>query len=86
MKSHLNSIYTTLYKSVATQWEHFSSFLDVDPNDVERIRKERGGDVYACFRQMLMVWLRQAPTKAKILRVLKELNFHEEANELAKML
>lgn len=61
----------------------------MDPHEVERIRRERDRDLYACFREMLMVWLKQIdplPTKTKILRVLRELNFNDEADKLAQLI
>ena len=89
MEPHFNIIYTTLSKSVSTQWEDVSSYLGVDTATVERIGKERSGDMKACFREMLKAWLRginPPPTKAKILEVLRELDFNEEAGRLEQRL
>ena len=84
-KLHFNTLYTTLCNSVASKWEHVGSFLEVKPNAIERIEREKNGDVNACFREMIKEWLKQInppPTKSKILQVLRDLEFNEEANRL----
>ena len=84
MKPHFNILYTTLCKSAAPKWEHIGSFLGVDPLDMDCIGIEKTGDLLACFREMIKVWLRQdpPPTKSKLLSVLRELEYNDEANKL----
>ena len=85
LQHHFNTLYTTLYKSLASNWVDFGIHLDINPLTIDRFKKENDKDVRACFREVLIEWLKQIkppPTKSKILQVLTDLGFSEEAQQL----
>lgn len=83
--ANFNIIYTATFKSACQEWKDIGSFLEVDPNTIGRIEKEKKDDVKACYREMVMAWLKcnnPPPTKAKILQALRALDLNEAANNL----
>ena len=86
-KTHLGILYRTLFKC-APKWEDIGVFLELDPDELGIIKSDEG-NVNSRLRAMLSLWLKQIepmPTKSKIVKVLRELNFNEAAEKLNKIL
>ena len=82
---NFNTLYKTLYLA-ATKWKDIGIFLGLSPNELEIIKTDES-DSHSRLQGMLMLWLKQIdpkPTKSKMVKVLKELNFTKESAELEK--
>ena len=80
---NFNLLYKTLY-SAAVKWEDIGLFLELDANDLDIIDSDKN-DSHAKLKEMLKLWLKQVeppPTKSKMVEVLKDLKFTQEAKKL----
>lgn len=82
-------MYRTLLKSAAPkEWQDIGIFLGLELYQLEVIEGEQK-DFKSCLREMLSLWFKgldPLPTKSKIIKVLKDLNFNQEAEKLQEEL
>ena len=82
----LDYLYSTLCKTVAPHWKMIQFSLPMDPFASQHIG-QKGEHPYECFKQVLKLWLENTetpPTKYKILQLLRQMNFNDEADTLEK--
>ena len=86
-KPHFVILYRGLL-SVAPQWRTIGLLLDLDRRDLNIIKSD-ADNIHSCLEGMLSLWLKQIdppPSKSKIITVLRELKFNEEAQRLEEQL
>ena len=84
-KPKLKYIFKEL-KPLESHWKSIGVFLDIDPNDLDRIESERKGVMIDCLREMLSWWLKQvnlSPTWNGLIDAVEEID-ERKAEELRK--
>lgn len=87
-RQHFHTLYRKLHGSAALKWKDIGIFLDLDLAELDTI-ETKDSDIHSCLQRMLSLWLKKidpCPTKSKIIGVLRELHFTEEAKKLEEEL
>ena len=79
-------IYESVF-SVASKWYNLGLALELDPNELDRIKTKQQDSPTECLREMLRHWLSkcfQSPTREKLIAALckRTVGYEELANDL----